>query len=172
MKDGTKALCRICNKTFSRMDNAKVHFKKTHMEQQPMNCPICQQEYPSKPTLDQHVTKGHKITLAELKTSKFIGLTEDGQSGLTVLENGKVICSVCSVAFSRRDNGTVHFKKKHFISEQSINYEVNDDGNILNGDSGSVNPEKFETNQEFVPKVEMPEVGEPMMKSDSGNNDF
>ena len=169
--DGKKGLCRICNKTFSKLGNAKAHFQKTHVEQLPMNCPICHHEFPSRPKCDQHVIKDHKITLAELKKSTFFALTEDGLSGLTLLENGKVICTVCSVAFSKKGNGKSHFLKKHCISEQRSKPEINDDGNILNGHSGPVNPEEFETNQEFVPKVEMPEVGESMMKSDLGNND-
>ena len=167
MKDGTKGLCLVCNKTFSRIDVARNHFKKAHLEQQPMNCPICQQEFPSKNTCDQHVIKDHKITLAEVKASKFFAITEDGQSGLTILENGKVICSVCSKAFSRKDVGKNHFKKQHCINEQAINYKVKNDGNISNG-----HPEEFETNQEFVSKVEMPEVGQSMVKSDLGNNNY
>ena len=62
---------------------------------------------------DQHVLKDHKISLSELKTSKFIPITNDGLYGLIVLQNGKVICSACSIAFSNAGNGKRHFMSKH-----------------------------------------------------------
>ena len=57
--------------------------------------------------------KDHKISLSELKTSKFIPITNDGLYGLIVLQNGKVICSACSIAFSNAGNGKRHFMSKH-----------------------------------------------------------
>merc|ERR1711881_370112 len=87
--DGKTAVCLECNATFTLIGNARKHYQRKHMEQRPMDCPICRKEFPSKPKCDQHVSRDHKITLAELKTSKFMELSEDGLSGLTILTNGK-----------------------------------------------------------------------------------
>ena len=114
-----------------------------------MNCPICQKEFPNKPKCDQHVSRDHKITLSELKTSKFMELSEDGLSGLTILENGKAICSVCAIAFTAISSGKRHFMKKHCTSDGFMKYEVKNDGTILNDHSEQENSEKCIKNEVY-----------------------
>ena len=122
--DGKKGLCLVCNKTFSRLDSAKRHFQNNHVVKPPMTCPLCYQEFATKPKCEEHLNKDHKIaSLDELKNSTFIPLTEDGLSGLTLLENKKVICTVCTESFATRSSGKRHFLKKHaeFQYQQEVN---------------------------------------------------
>ena len=40
-------------------------------------------------------------------------MSPDGQMGLYILENGKSLCTSCSVAFSNIGNGKRHFNQVH-----------------------------------------------------------
>ena len=82
-----------------------------------MNCPICQLEFANKTNCNAHLKKHHGLSSSQLKNSEFVALSEDGLNGITILENGKAICTVCSVAQSNKGNGKAHFIKKH------VNYE-------------------------------------------------
>ena len=124
--DGKKGLCLVCNKTFATLSSAKRHFQNNHLEKQPINCPLCQQEFATKSKCEEHLQKDHKISSSELKNSTFIPLTEDGLSGLTLLENKKVICTVRTEAFSRKDNGRRHFLKKHAEFQYQQEVDNND----------------------------------------------
>ena len=156
LPDGKRVICNSCGKTFSNVYNGIRHYKQ-HLEQIPTECIICNQQFKTKISCDKHLKNDHKLkcTTNDLNASKFKMISEAG--GLYVFENTKeVLCSICSKGFSNIYNGIRHFKSHTNEPPRPVRTLI-------------CNPEEFESNPEFVQMLEVPEVGEPLMKSEKGN---
>jgi len=102
-----------CGQILSNIGNTKRHYKQTHMEQQPQSCKVCHIELRNQAACDQHMKQTHNVTNKEIKMARFIPMSADDQMGLYILENGKSLCTSCSVAFSNIGNGKRHFNQVH-----------------------------------------------------------
>jgi hypothetical protein len=113
--------CLVCQKSFSRQDNAKVHFMKTHQEPQNIECPLCR-AYSAKNTYDwnDHAKKVHQMSANDMKNIEIIHSPIDKSDAILAKRpDGKVVClkcvdeQGCHKTMSRMDNAKLHFKKVH-----------------------------------------------------------
>ena len=110
-----------CGKTFTRLDNAKVHATKKHSPNQLIKCPLCK-DYNAKNGYEwnEHAKKVHQMSANDMKNLQIIYSKFDpADPCLAKRPDGKVVCFKCTdeqgchKTFTRVDSAKLHFKKQH-----------------------------------------------------------
>ena len=129
LPDG-KATCLTCNKTFSRIDVAKMHYIKNHQEDQAIECPLCK-NYHAKNTYDwnDHAKAVHQMTANDMKSLEIVySPTDPADAILAKRPDGRVAClkcvdeAGCHKTFSRIDVAKLHFKKVHGAGNMGLKF--------------------------------------------------
>ena len=139
--DGTFR-CNICNSVFTVLGNANRHFQTVHEKLKPFECTVCKRCFAAKQVLMRHYTKIHgveqpkgiksaneekvyvyesnnsvkrslKKTMKRLKFEKFSDLTVHE-------EENPVLCDLCNIIFSNKEQFGIHFETMHKGKNQDI----------------------------------------------------
>ena len=86
--EGTKPICTLCSKTFSRTDSLKAHMESVHEGKGPFKCTKCELRFTMKGNMKRHIE--------------------------TVHEGKKPICAFCNKTFTSRSYLKVHIERVHF----------------------------------------------------------
>ena len=85
---GTKPDCKLCTKTFARMQVLKIHMASVHEGKKPFKCEICDQKFAGKSSMKRHNEVVH-----------------EGKK--------RFQCSTCKVRFSKKENMERHVAAIH-----------------------------------------------------------
>ena len=139
--DGTFR-CTICNSVFTVFGNAHRHFKTVHEKLKPFECTVCKRCFAAKQVLMRHYTKIHgleqpkgiKSTIEEkvyvyesnnsvkrslkkaIKTLKF----EKFSDPTVCEEEDPVLCDLCNIILSNKEQFGIHFETMHKGKNQDI----------------------------------------------------
>lgn len=139
--DGTFR-CTICNSVFTVFGNAHRHFKTVHEKLKPFECTVCKRCFAAKQVLMRHYTKIHgleqpkgiKSTIEEkvyvyesnnsvkrslkkaIKTLKF----EKFSDPTVYEEEDPVLCDLCNIILSNKEQFGIHFETMHKGKNQDI----------------------------------------------------